>query len=114
MGAGPFTDPFTGNQFTLLSQIVSPILRKGNAPFPNGIPNFSGDTDPYWQKYQAVLLTFSKHFSNNWALNASYTWSKSEGLIPRMQSQTQFNPFYGSREGSDPNQYVNAEGLRGG
>jgi hypothetical protein len=25
-----------------------------------------------------------------------------------MLSQTQFNPFYGSREGSDPNNYINA------
>ncbi len=106
-----FVDPFTGNQYTLLSEIVSPIVRKGNAPFPNGIPNFSGDTEPYFQKYQGVLLTFTKNFANNWALNASYTWSKSEGLIPRMLAQVQFNPFYGSREGSDPNQYVNAEGL---
>jgi hypothetical protein len=27
-----------------------------------------------------------------------------------MLSQTQFNPFYRSQEGSDPNNYVNAEG----
>jgi hypothetical protein len=27
-----------------------------------------------------------------------------------MQSQVQFNPFYGSKEGSDPNNYINAEG----
>ena len=40
----------------------------------------------------------------------SYTWSKSTGLIPRMLSQTQFNPFYRSQEGADPNNYVNADG----
>lgn len=108
----PFTDPVTGTSYTLLSLVgASPTVRKGNEPFPEGIPDFSGDTDPYFQKYNAVLITFTKNFSNNWALNASYTWSKSEGLIPRMLGQTQFNPFYRSSEGRDPNNYVNAEGL---
>jgi hypothetical protein len=107
----PFTDPVTGTQYTLLSNVgAPPTLQKGNSPFPDGIPNFSGITDPYFQKYHAVLVTFSKNFSNKWGLNASYTWSKSTGLIPRMYSQTQFNPFYRSAEGSDPNNYVNAEG----
>ena len=35
---------------------------------------------------------------------------KSTGLNPRFLSQVQFNPFYGGRDGSDPNQYYNADG----
>ena len=38
----------------------------------------------------------------------SYTLSKSEGLIPRPWFQHQNNPFYGNRNGQDPNAYLNA------
>ena len=102
-----FTDPFTGKQYTILNfSDDPPTIRKGNDP-----GNFPGSEGlDYFQTYQGLLLTFEKRFSNNIGLNANYTWSKSEGLIPRMISQTQFNPFYGSREGSDPNQYLNSEG----
>jgi hypothetical protein len=102
----PFTDPFTGQQFTLLSQVDVPLTRKGNDPgdFP-GSENLR-----YFQKYHGLAFTFAKRYANNWSLNASYTWSRSEGLIPRMLSQAQFNPFYSSREGADPNNFINAEG----
>jgi hypothetical protein len=43
-------------------------------------------------------------------MHASYTYSESTGLIPRFLSQWQFNPFYSSRSGSDPNSYLNANG----
>jgi outer membrane receptor protein involved in Fe transport len=101
-----FTDPFTGREFTLLSQLDVPLTRKGNDPgdFP-GSENLR-----YFQKYHGLAFTFAKRYANNWGLNASYTWSRSEGLIPRMLSQAQFNPFYGSREGADPNNFLNAEG----
>jgi hypothetical protein len=102
----PFTDPFTGNQYSLLSQMEQPVLRKGNDP-----GNFPGSEDlDYVQKYHGVAVTFNKRFANRWGLVASYTWSKSEGLIPRMFNQVQFNPFYGSKEGSDPNNFINAYG----
>jgi len=45
-------------------------------------------------------------------MHASYTYSESTGLIPRFLSQWQFNPFYGSRSGSDPNSYLNANDQR--
>lgn len=101
----PYTDPHTGNQFTLLKRITSPLISKGNGPGFTA----AGEIDQYWQKYSGFVLTFKKRFSDNWSLQASYTYSKSWGLIPRMLSQVQFNPFYGSTEGSNPNNYINAE-----
>ncbi|HSF18892.1 MAG TPA: TonB-dependent receptor [Vicinamibacteria bacterium] len=99
----PYTDYF-GNTYNLLNYIVDPVVRKGNDP-----GNFPGAGD-YEQTYDGVVLAFTKRFGNLWGLNASYTYSKSEGLIPRMQSQAQFNPFYGSREGADPNNHINGYG----
>jgi Carboxypeptidase regulatory-like domain/TonB dependent receptor-like, beta-barrel/TonB-dependent Receptor Plug Domain len=102
----PFTDPFTGVQYQLLSQLEVPLLRKGNDPgdFP-GSENLD-----YEQTYHGFVMAIDKRFNENWGVNGSYTWSKSEGLIPRMLSQQQFNPFYGSKEGADPNSFVNAYG----
>jgi len=100
----PFVDPFTGNSYTLWSQTEQPLLFKGNQPGPNP----TGITDPYWQKYQALILTFNKRYSNGWSMQASYTYSKSWGLIPRMLTNSQFNPFYGGSDGNDPNNYINA------
>jgi hypothetical protein len=102
----PFTDPFSGTEYTLLNAVELPVIRKGNDP-----GDFPGSEDmDYYQKYHGVLLTFTKRFSHGWSLNGSYTWSRSEGRIPRMLSQVQFNPFYGSRGGSDPNSWFNTDG----
>jgi outer membrane receptor protein involved in Fe transport len=102
----PFTDPFTGTQYSLLNAVERPVVRKGNDP-----GDFPGSEDmDYYQKYHGVLLTFTKRFSHGWSLNGSYTWSRSEGRIPRMHSQLQFNPFYGDKDGSDPNEWLNTDG----
>jgi hypothetical protein len=98
-------DPFTGRVFTLLSQITVPTLEKGNSP--GDFPGSEGLK--YFQKYNGVVLTLDKRFSDKWGLNASYTWSRSTGLIPRMLAQTQFNPFYGNKDGADPNNFINAD-----
>lgn len=103
----PFVDPFTGTTYTLFSQTEQPLLFKGNQP---GV-NPTGITDPYWQKYRALIVTLNKRFSDNWSMQASYTRSKSWGLIPRMLTNSQFNPFYGGSDGSDPNNYINANQL---
>lgn len=100
-----YTDPFSGQTYTLLERVDSPILSKGNGPGFTA----AGQIDQYWQKYSGVVFTLRKRFSNNWSMQASYTYSKSWGLIPRMLSQVQFNPFYGSAEGNNPNNYINAE-----
>jgi len=115
-----FVDPVTGTHYTLLNkdQDNPPILQKGNSPgdfcdhiVGGGTASMCADAAKgYFQKYHALLLTFEKRFSGNWGLNASYTWSRSTGLIPRMLSQTQFNPFYSGRDGSDPNNFTNADG----
>jgi hypothetical protein len=99
----PFTDPFTGTNYDLLSLVSQYTRRKGNSP--GDFPGSEGLA--YEQQYHGVVFGFEKRFADNWGLSGSYTWSKSEGLIPRMLSQVQFNPFYGSREGSDPNNFVN-------
>lgn len=105
----PFTDPYTGNQFTLLNIIESPVFRKGNDPgdFP-GAENLD-----YFQKYHGLIFTFDKRFSNNWTVAASYTWSHSTGLIPLMIFQGQGPPFFSflRKEGRDPNNFINAEGT---
>ncbi len=104
----PFTDPFTGNQYTLLDPIVFPTVRKGNTPGFTIDPN----ADSYWQKYWAVILTFNRRFTDFWSMQASYTYSESTGLIAAYLSQWQSNPLYGSRVGSDPNSFLNADGQR--
>ena len=102
----PFSDPFTGTQYQLLNQIGAPTLRKGNDP-----GNFPGSESlDYEQFYQGASFTFGKRYSNNWSLQGSYTYSKSDGLIPRPWPQSQNNPFYGSKQGQDPNAYLNAYG----
>jgi hypothetical protein len=102
----PFTDPFTGTQYNALSIVDRPTIRKGNDPgdFP-GSENLD-----YESQYDGLVLQFDKRYANNWGFSASYTLSKSEGVIPRPHNQSQFNPFYGSKEGSDPNYWTNSFG----
>jgi hypothetical protein len=105
----PFTDPFTGKQYTLLNQVEQPTIIRGNKPGFTANPA----VDEYYQEYYGVLLTFNRRFTDWWGLRANYTYSKSNGLIPRMLSQTQFNPPYGFIfDGQDPNNFINAEDQR--
>jgi len=104
----PWTDPFTGDQYTLLDPIVFPTLRKGNTPGFSIDPN----ADRYWQEYWAVILTFNRRFADFWSMSASYTYSESTGLIAAYQSQYQSNPLYGNDWGADPNAFLNANGQR--
>jgi outer membrane receptor protein involved in Fe transport len=104
----PFTDPFTGNEYILLDPIVDPSVRKGNKPGFTVDPN----ADEYWQEYWAIILTFERRFTDSWSMKANYTYSKSWGLIPRYYHQGQNNPPYSSRDGSDPNSILNANGQR--
>jgi hypothetical protein len=102
-----FTDPFTGQGYTLLNQEEPPTLRKGNHP-----GNFPGAEDlAYEQDYHGVVVSFAKRFISRWGLSGSYTWSRSKGLLPTMFAQGQFNPLYGSMLGSDPNNFINAYGY---
>jgi outer membrane receptor protein involved in Fe transport len=106
-----FVDPFTGREYTLLNICEdgcrAPTIRKGNRPGAGSLaPN-----EEYHQDYRAAILTFRRRHSDGWSLMGSYTWSRSEGLIPRPTAQTQSNPFYFNVDGSDPNEWINADQL---
>lgn len=124
-----FVDPFTGQHYTLIEYAVdangdfidAPTLSRGNSPgdicdrAPWASECANGPLGRYHQKYEGVLFTFEKRFSDSWALNMNYTWSKSTGLSARPLSQFQNNPSYGSKDGGDlVNQYLNAEGRQQG
>ncbi len=107
----PFTDPFTGNQFTLLNQLEEPTVQKGNGPeLPEDVLQYLSEKPRYESTYHGLFLTFNKRFSNGWGLTSSYTWSRSEGLIPNPLSQVQQEPLYAVRSGSNPNNFINARG----
>lgn len=105
-----FVDPETGQVFQLVEFDAdgAPTRRKGNRP---GAGSLAPPGAEYEQEYRAAILTLERRFAEGWSLLGSYTYSESEGLIPRMLAQDQFNPFYGSREGSDPNNFINARQL---
>ena len=98
-----WTDPYSGSPIALLNQIVQPTLVKGNGP-----GDFPGAPEKYEQTYDALLFTFDARDAGAWSLQGSYTYSRSEGLIPRPWYESQNNPFYASRQGQDPNSYLNA------
>jgi carboxypeptidase family protein/TonB-dependent receptor-like protein len=109
-GTGTFTDESTGKEYTYVYPLPdwypSATIQKGNDP-----GNFPGSEKlRYYQTYDALLVTFSRRFSDQWALNASYTWSRSYGLLPRMIGTQQNPTFYGNRQGSNPNNLIGAEG----
>ncbi len=102
-----FVDPLTGSTYRLRNYSVFPTTRKGNKPGHTA----AGFLDDYWSEYWGVLLTFNRRFADWWSMQASYTYSESTGLNPRALSQWQNNPLYGSKEGSNPNQWFNVDGA---
>lgn len=103
----PFTDPYNGREYVLWDATTFPTAIKGNGP---GVTS-AGVKDDYWAKYSGLVLTFNRRFTDWWGLTASYTYSESTGLNARPWSQTQNNPMYGSKIGSNPNQYFNLDGA---
>ena len=104
--AVPWINPVTGEHETLLSILTPPTVIKGNRP---GFTVLGPDTK-YYQEYLGVVLTFEKRFDRGW-LSASYTWSESEGIIPRQFSSFQNNALFTFRNGTDPNHWLNADQL---
>ncbi len=104
-----FTDPITGEvvQLVSFSDENAPTIRKGNRPGAGSL----APGEEYHQDYRAAVITFERRQRDGWSLMSSYTWSKSEGLLPRAGLQTQGSPFYGSLNGSDPNEWLRAEQL---
>ena len=97
-----WADPYTGAPMTLLNQVSQPTLVKGNHP-----GDFPGAADTYEQTYDGVIFSFAARDVGLWNIQGSYTYSRSEGLIPRPWFESQNNPFYGSGTGQDPNSYLN-------
>jgi hypothetical protein len=75
--------------------------------------HFITNPSGYEQIYQAFMLTLYKRYSNNWMLNASLAYSKSEGLnnLGRATgSSQQAIIWYGGYMGRDPNDLINTYG----
>ncbi len=102
----PWTNPFTGEVTEVASIIEEPTRWKGNRPGEGSLAEPGAE---YEQDYTGAVLSFNRPFRNNWGMMASYTYSKSTGLLPRPLSQGQGDPFYTSREGSDPNNWINSK-----
>jgi outer membrane receptor protein involved in Fe transport len=65
------------------------------------------------QTYKAFIFSINKRYSDNWQLQASLTWSRSEGLnntahVMSQQAMLWYTGYYGR----DPNDLINARGLR--
>jgi hypothetical protein len=97
-----WTDPLTGQQYTLLDPVAFPTIRKGNGP---GF-TVEGQLDQYWAEYKGLVLTFNRRFADWWGLQASYTYSDSRGLNPAALRDTQWTTFL-FKTGSHPNQWLN-------
>ncbi len=101
-------DDATGEEIELMDYYVQPTRLKGNSTGPGA----NGGDRPYEQDYLGVFLTYTKRFSNNWDLMASYSYSESHGMNPRFFSGgdggSQGSTFYSSRTEADPNVFVNA------
>ncbi len=72
--------------------------------------------DGYSSTYNGLVMTTERRWANGWQAMASYTWSKSFGLLPSsnasaagMQTST-VSPPQPSRFGQDPNDLTNARG----
>lgn len=74
-------------------------------------PSQFGET--FDQTYKSVMFTLNKRYSNNWQLQASLVWSRAEGLnntshVLSQQAMLWYTGYYGR----DPNDLINARGLR--
>jgi len=102
----PWVNPITGELQPLASIIEQPTTRKGNRP---GAGSLAPPGQEFEQQYKGATLVFNKRYTDGWGLVASYTWSDSTGFSPTPLAQDQGNPAYGSQNGRDPNNWINAE-----
>jgi hypothetical protein len=84
------------------------------------LTNPGGKAPPYNEEwgstYQGVILILNKRYSNNWLMNMSLTWQKTEGLNMTSRatgsySSSQALPYYTGQFGDDPNDLINARGA---
>ena len=101
-------DDRTGDPIRMMDYYVQPTRLKGNSTGPGA----NGGDRPYEQDYLGVFLTYTKRFSNNWDLMASYSYSESRGMNPRFYSGggggSQGSTFWSNLSEADPSAYVNA------
>lgn len=70
----------------------------------------------FGQTYNGLIFQLTKRYSNNWLLNASFTYSKAEGLnlssagSSGSYSSSQSLVWYTGKFGADPNDLINATG----
>jgi outer membrane receptor protein involved in Fe transport len=104
-----YTDPETGQQYTLKSQTNSPSQNQYIITNPHkgdyGIVGFEPKTT-----YKGVEFVINKKFSNNWTLLASYILSKATGNVDNWSGGRGFTAVGNSSMFTDPNNQVNAEG----
>lgn len=99
--------PDNGQTYTVWNLVSDPATRD----FWVTQPSLFGET--FDQTYKAVMFSLIKRYSNNWQLQASLTWSRAEGLnntahILGQQAMIWYTGYYGR----DPNDLINARGLR--
>jgi hypothetical protein len=91
------TDPFTGNPVNFYEM---------NADFGNSsyvYMNIPGTA----RKYKALEIKAIKRMSHQWAMQASYVWSRGEGVLNTSRDQsTGFSGYY-----DNPNVMINAYGI---
>ena len=102
----PWTNPFTGEVIELASIVEQPTTRKGNRP---GAGSLAPPGKSFTRTSRGAFLTFNKRYSDGWSMMASYTWSDSNGFLPKPTSEVQGDPFYTGTDGRDPNNWINAE-----
>ena len=90
------TDPFTGQDLTFYE--MDDTFGDYGWLFQN-VPGTA-------RKYRGLEFKATKRMSNRWALQASYVWSRGEGILNSSRDQsTGFSGFY-----DDPNVMINAYG----
>jgi len=91
--------PDNGQTYTVFNRI---------GPYPE---TWQTNPEDYYQKFDGLILTLDKKYSQNWMMNASLTWSHSRGLnmLARSTSQHLLTSYAGNF-GVDPNDLINAEG----
>ncbi|MCP4224542.1 MAG: hypothetical protein GY773_14480, partial [Actinomycetia bacterium] len=102
----PWTNPFTNETIQLASIVEEPSRRKGNAPGPGSL---APPGTKFHHDYQGAFLTFDKRYADGWTMKASYTWSDSNGFLPKPTSTVQGDAFYTGTDGRDPNNWINAD-----
>lgn len=107
----PFTDPVTGQTILVYNQINDPTT--DNLFFVSN-PSF------FYSRYNGFIATVNRRMSNKFMLNGSITVSKIKGfhagssLGPADDQDSSFFPSKNAHYGTDPNDFINADGLLNG